>query len=97
MVISIFKKGDTRKNSNHRPISLLPLFSKIFEKLMHKRMYSFLETHETLFEMQFGFRSGHSTEHALVSLSEKIKSTLDSTQWGSNMTFVKKNFFSKLF
>ena len=49
---------------------------------MHKRLYSFLEMHETLFEMQFGFRTGHSTEHALVSLSEKIKCTLDSDNVG---------------
>ena len=82
MVIPIFKKGDAGKNSNYRPISLLPIFSKIFEKLMHKRLYSFLEMHETLFEMQFGFRTGHSTEHALVSLSEKIKCTLDSGNVG---------------
>ena len=63
-------------------ISLLPIFSKIFEKLMHKRLYSFLEMHETLFEMQFGFRTGHSAEHALVSLSEKNKCTLDSGNVG---------------
>ena len=82
MVIPIFKKGAAGNNSNYRPISLLPIFSKIFEKLMHKRLYSFLEMHETLFEMQFGFRTGHSTEHALVSLSEKIKCTLDSGNVG---------------
>ena len=41
-VIPIFKKGDASKNSNYRPISLLSIFSKIFEKLMHHRLYNFL-------------------------------------------------------
>ena len=59
-----------------------PIFSKIFEKLMHKCLNSFLQMHETLFEMQFDFRNEHSTEHALISLSEKIKSTLDNGNVG---------------
>ena len=81
-VIPIFKKGDASKNSNYRPISLLSVFSKIFEKLMHQRLYNFLELHEILFQMQFGFRNGHSTDHALISLSERIKSTIDSKRVG---------------
>ena len=81
-VIPIFKKGDASKNSNYRPISLLSIFSKIFEKLMHQRLYNFLEVHEILFQMQFGFRNGHSTDHALISLSERIKYTLDSNRVG---------------
>ena len=81
-VIPIFKKGDASKNSNYRPISLLSIFSKIFEKLMHQRLYNFLELHEILFQMQFGFRNGHSTDHAMISLSERIKYTLDSNRVG---------------
>ena len=48
-VIPIFKKGDASKNSNYRPISLLSVFIKIFEKIMHERFYNFLEFHEILF------------------------------------------------
>ena len=81
-VIPIFKKADASMNSNYRPISLLSIFSKIFEKLMHQRLYNFLELHEILFQMQFGFRNGHSTDHALISLSERIKYTLDSNRVG---------------
>ena len=81
-VIPIFKKGDASKNSNYRPISLLSVFSKIFEKIMHERLYNFLELHEILFQMQFGFRNGNSTDHALISLSERIKSTIDSKRVG---------------
>ena len=81
-VIPIFKKGLVTKKSNYRPISLLSIFSKIFEKLMHQRLYKFLDAYEIIFNMQFGFRTGHSTEHALVSLTERIKSTLDNGRFG---------------
>ena len=81
-VIPIFKKGVKTKTSNYRPISLLSIFSKIFEKLMQRRLQEFLETSEVLFCMQFGFRSGHSTEHALISLTESIKTTLDNKRLG---------------
>ena len=81
-VVPIFKKGLTTLKSNYRPISLLSIFSKIFEKVMHQRMYKFLETYEILFCMQFGFRTGHSTDHALISLTETIKSSLDKGRVG---------------
>ena len=56
-VIPIFKKGDTSKNTNYRPISLLSIFSKICEMLMHQCLYNFLELHEILLQMQFGLRN----------------------------------------
>ena len=49
------------------------------------RDYNFLEHHDILFQMQFGFRNGHSTEHALISLSERIKSTIDSNRVGCGL------------
>ena len=48
---------------------------------MHQRLY-FLELHEILLQMQFGLRNGHSTDHALVSFSVRIKCTLDSNRMG---------------
>ena len=47
-VISLSKKGNLELPSNYRPISLLPIFSKIFGKLMYKRLYRFLEIHKAL-------------------------------------------------
>ena len=81
-VIPVFKNGLSTKTSNYRPISLLSIFSKIFEKVMYQRLYKFLEVGELLFDMQFGFRSGHSTDHALVSLTENIKASLDKNRFG---------------
>ena len=72
-VISLFKKGNPELPSNYRPISLLPVFSKIFEKLMYRRLYKFLEIHKVLYSLQFGFQENHSIDHALVSLTEAIR------------------------
>ena len=81
-VISIFKKGNPELPSNYRPISLLPIFSKIFEKLMYKRFYRFLEIHKVLYSLQFGFQENHSIDHALVSLTEAVRNALDNKRLG---------------
>ena len=54
-VIALHKKGATDDPSNYRPISLLSVFSKIFEKIMHERLYNFLEVNDILHLLQFGF------------------------------------------
>ena len=64
-VIPIFKKEDPLDCFNYHPISLLPVFSNIFEKLIHTRMYDFLESNKLIYDEQFGFRASHSTTHAL--------------------------------
>ena len=75
--IPVFKKGSKLDVSNYRPISLLSNINKIFEKLMHDRVYKFLEETKSLYSLQFGFRSKHSTAHALIQITEKIKNALD--------------------
>ena len=76
-VIPIHKKGHKTVSSNYQPISLLSIFSKIFEKCMYTRIYSFLEKYQIIYNRQFGFRSKHSTNHALCSLIETVKTFLD--------------------
>ena len=65
-VIPIFKAGDATAPSNYRPISLLSIFNKIFEKLIYKRLNSYLISKEIISESQYGFREKHSTEHAIL-------------------------------
>ena len=77
-VIPIFKKGCRLLVSNYRPISLLSNINKIFEKIMHKRIYSFLDKFNLLYKLQFGFRSKYSTSHALIHMTETIRAALDS-------------------
>ena len=81
-VIPLFKKECPMPVSNYRPISLLSVFSKISEKLMYKRLCNFLEVHKILYNLQFGFRASHSINHALISLTESIKNTLDNKNFG---------------
>ena len=64
-VVPLFKGKDRELCTNYRPISLLITISKVLEKLVHKRTYSFLHTTGQIFENQYGFRSKHSCEHAV--------------------------------
>ena len=66
-VIPIFKKENELLCKNYRPISLLSIFSKIFEKVIYIRLYKFLSDNNLLYNRQFGFRCNHSTSHALIS------------------------------
>ena len=68
----IFKKGEKSIISNYIPISALPCFSKILERIMYNRLYDYFTANSILFNKQFGFRAGHSTEHALLELIDQI-------------------------
>ena len=62
----IFKKGVESEIGNYRPVSLLSPFSKIFEKVMHKRLVSFLNDHKIIASSQHGFCKGKSTNTAIT-------------------------------
>ena len=81
-VIPLFKMGCSLTSSNYRPRSLLSVFSKIIEKLMYKCSYNSLGLREVLYNLQFGCRASHSIDHALISLTESIKNTLDNKKHG---------------
>ena len=76
-VSPIYKSGQSDKFNNYRPISVLPTFSKLLEKIVNKRLISFMNSHNILYPFQFGFRKGHSTEHALIHTMSEIVNTLD--------------------
>ena len=81
-VIPIHKNGSTQEMNNYRPISLLSVFDKIMEKIMHKRLYHFLEVNNILYSKQFGFRENNSTMNALINITEKIKESIDKGKYG---------------
>ena len=76
-VLPIFKSDDNTDPNNYRPISLLSCFNRIFEKLVYKRMKSFIEEKNILCTSQYGFRQGHSTEHAILDIVSRIQSNMD--------------------
>ena len=73
-VIPLFKEGSKTDVNNYRPISLLKIWSKIFERVIYNRMYHFMEHFSILYNKQFGFRAKHSTIDALVDLTENVRS-----------------------
>ena len=81
-VIPIHKGGSTQDINNYRPISLLSIFNKIIEKLVHRRLYNFLLEHNILYQSQFGFRKNNSTVYALAQITEMIKVSIDSGKFG---------------
>ena len=77
-LITLFKKGSKTNPENYRPISLLPLLSKIFEKVVHIQTEKFLKNNNILFKNQSGFRPMHSTESCLTHLNDGILEGCDS-------------------
>ena len=76
-VIPVFKADDSTLSSNYRPISILPAFSKLFEKVMYNRLINFLNLHNILYSKQFGFHNNHLTALALIDLINNISSAID--------------------
>ena len=64
-ITPVYKKGNPEELGNYRPVSTLPIFGKIFEKILYSRIYSFAISQNILNENQFGFRQSHSTCHAV--------------------------------
>ena len=76
-------KGDSiLEMSNYRPISLLPIFSKVFEKLMYTRVIAFINKHKILYKNQFGFQSNMCTEYAVNSLINNVTKCLENQETG---------------
>ena len=76
-VIPIFKQGSRELESNYRPISLLPTFSKIIEKAMFNRLLKYFDKFEMLSPYQFGFRPNHSTFMPLLYLTDYVSSNFE--------------------
>ena len=76
-VMPLYKVDNPHIFNNYRPISILPIISKVLEKLMHKRVYKFLNQSDYFYKYQFGFRETYSTELALITLNDKICTAFD--------------------
>ena len=76
-MIPVHKGGSTLELSNYRPISILSPINKVFETIFHKRLTKFWEKLNLFTEFQFGFRTKHSTNHAITCVYETILKELD--------------------
>ena len=75
-VIPLFKGGESKYLINHRPVSFLPVFSKVLEKLMYDRIMAFVKENDIIYNMKFGFRKGHSTSVAPMLLTDRTSKAL---------------------
>ena len=76
-VIPIHKEGDRRTLGNYRPISILPIVSKVFEKEIFKQLYKHLNENNLISKFQSGFRPGHSTITALIQMCDNWYENMD--------------------
>ena len=79
--------------NNYRPISVLPLFSKILERLMYNRILTFINKHDILYRYQFCFRQHYPTNIALITLVDKITESLQKGEFVLGVFL----YFSKAF
>ena len=68
----VHKKSSRQLKTNYRPISLLPIFSKSFEKIIYDGVYGFLHSNNLISDNQSGFRPGDSTINQLLSITHDI-------------------------
>ena len=80
-VVTLVYKSDSRTDpNNYRPISVLPVFSKILERAVHKMVYTYLQQHNLLSIYQSGFRSLHSTSTCLANVTNTLLQNIDKGQ-----------------
>ena len=77
-ITPIYKKDNEELLENYRPVSTLPIFGKIFEKVIYDRLYNYFVSQGALYDQQFGFRKNHSTSHALNVSIDHIKTAISS-------------------
>ena len=71
-IVPIYKSKDRLSCTNYRPVSLLPVVSKVLERIIYKRLYHHLLTNDLLYNSQYGFRNKHSTANAVTEFVGKV-------------------------
>ena len=81
-ITPVHKADDKLSINNYRSISILPVFSKVFEKLTHQRLVSFfIQKCNTICDNQYGFREKHSTYMALLNIIDQISTEMDNRRY----------------
>ena len=79
-VVPLHKSGSKANFDNYRPISVLQVLPKVFERVVHNQLYDHLVNHNTLSLYQFGFRKNHSTAQAVIYYTDCIRKHMDKGQ-----------------
>ena len=90
-ITPVFRKKDRENVENYRPVSILPILSKVYERCMYDQMYA--DLNKILSKWQCGFRQGYSTQHCLLIMTEKWRQCLDKgVISGALLTDLSKTF-----
>ena len=92
-VLPVFKKGLQTTMSNYRPISLLSVFNRILERLVYNRLINFIEKMNIIYAKQFGFRSKHSTEQAILNIVDNIHKGIENGKFSCGIFLDFSNCF----
>ena len=76
-VTPLYKSDDKLQVENYRPISVLPVLSKVVERVVHSQLNAHLHQLDFLYQHQYGFRHGHSTEQAITQLNNWVLPSMD--------------------
>ena len=76
-ITPVYKSSDRSLLDNYRPISILPVFSKVLERIVYNQLSDYLESNDLFSPYQFGFRRGRPTQHAVTYLTDKIRENID--------------------
>ena len=87
-ITPIFKTSDSSLLKNYRPISLLPAFSKVYEKVMYMKILNFLNCQNLFYKHQYGFRPKHSTVHPIIHLLNECATGINSKPQQSTLTIL---------
>ena len=80
-VAPLHKADDSSDLGNYRLMSVLPCFSKILERIIYNRVYTYLQKNKILYYKQFGFQAGHSTDHAIIQLLDQIYENFEENKY----------------
>ena len=96
IVSPVFRTVGTVDIGNYRPFPVLPCFSKILERVMYNRLYKYLTDQKILHPQQFGFRKGHSTEHAIAQLVDQIYESFENDNYTVGIFVDLSKVFNKV-
>ena len=92
-VIPVYKGEDETLPENYRPISLLSIYNRLFEKILYRRLIKFIDKNDILYDLQYGFHNKHSTQHAILDIVNNIHSNMDNRKYSCGIFIDLKKAF----
>ena len=92
-VIPVYKGEDETLPENYRPISVLSIYNRLFEKLLYCRLIKFINKNDILYDLQYDFRNKHSTQHAILDIVKTKHSNMDNRKYSCGIFIDLKKAF----